>query len=86
MGNIFVPHGIPFRPELLDRRRHVDRVPGDHGIGQQVQAPRLVRLLLLLLPPDRALVGEEQELPQGVQGLALVELGVDPPAVGFVSR
>jgi hypothetical protein len=37
-----------------------------------------VRLLLLLLPPDLAPVGEKQELPQRVQGLALVELGVDP--------
>jgi hypothetical protein len=35
-------------------------------------------MLFLLLPPDFAPVGEEQELPQRVQGLAIAEVGVDP--------
>src|SRR4051812_21426396 len=65
--------------ESLDRRCHGDRVPRDHTVGQQVQAHRLVHLFLLLPPPDLAPAGEEQELPQRVQGLALVNLGVDPP-------
>jgi hypothetical protein len=46
------------------------------NVRQQIRAHRPVRLFLLLLPPDLAPVGEEQELPQRVHGLALVELGV----------
>src|SRR5262249_13186571 len=42
---------------------------------------RLVPQLLLLLSPQHALVGEQQELPQAVHGLALVELAEDPPTV-----
>jgi hypothetical protein len=36
-------------------------------------------LLFFLLATHLTPVGEEQELPQGVQRLALVDLGVDPP-------
>jgi hypothetical protein len=32
-----------------------------------------------LLLPKHTLVGEQQELPQAVQGLPLVELGIDSP-------
>ena len=80
-GDVLLVHRLALGPELLDHRGHVDRVPGHHRVGHQVQAARLVPQLLLLLLPERALVGEQQELPQAVQGLALVELGVDPPPV-----
>ena len=49
MGNIFVPYWIAFRAQLLNRRCHVYRVPGDHGIREQIETPGLIRLLLLLL-------------------------------------
>ena len=80
-GDVLLVHRLALRPETFDHSGHVDRVPGHHRVGHQVQAPRLVPQFLLLLLPERALVGEEQELPQAVEGLALVELAEDPPPV-----
>jgi hypothetical protein len=68
---------VPVDAKPVDRCRHVAGVPRDHRVGQQVRARRLVHLLLLLLRPDPAPVGEEPELLQRVQRLPLVELGVD---------
>jgi len=79
--DVLVTHRAPLAPELIYRRRHVQRVPGDDGVGEEVQASRLVRLGILLLPADLPLVGEEEELAKRMEGLALVELPVDPPAV-----
>jgi hypothetical protein len=78
MSQIGLLNRMPVDAKPVDRRRHVDCIPRDHRVGQEVQAGRLVHLLLLLLPPDLAPIGEEQELPQRVQRLPLVELGVDP--------
>lgn len=44
----------------------VDGVPDDDGVGDEVEAQGLVGLLLGLAFADVALVGEEQEAPQGV--------------------
>ena len=77
-GDVLLVHRLALRPETVDHGGHVDRVPGHHRVGHQVQAASLVPQLLLLLLPERALVGEQQELPQAVQGLALVELAEDP--------
>ena len=78
MSQIGVLNRMPVDAKPVDRCRHIDRVPRDHRVGQEVQAGRLVHLFFLLLPPDLAPVGKEQELSQGVQRFPLVELGVDP--------
>lgn len=66
MRHIFFPHWIAFRPELVYDRRHIHRVPDDHGIREQIQTAGLIGLVLLLFAPNRALVGKEQKLPQRV--------------------
>jgi hypothetical protein len=66
---------------LVEHRGQVDRIPGHHRIGQQIQARRLMQQFLFLLFPQDPLVGEHQEFTQRVQGLALVELSLDPSPV-----
>src|SRR5256885_15088024 len=84
MRNVFVLHRIAFRTELLNRYRHIHRVPGDDSIGEQIETPGLVGLFFLLLATNRALVGKEEELTQRMEGFAFVELGVDAPSVGLI--
>lgn len=71
-------------------RRHGQAVvvggPGDHGVGDQGQAPGLRGLGLQVPAADGALVGVEQATAQGVQALALVQLPGDAPPVGFVRQ
>jgi hypothetical protein len=57
VGQVGLLDLVPVDAEPVERRRHVDRIPRDHAVGQQVQAHGLVRLLLLLLPTDLAPVG-----------------------------
>jgi len=58
----------------LERFGHVHRVPGDDRVGRQVQAEHLRRLVFELRATDLALIGEEQEAPEVVELLALVQL------------
>ena len=69
---------------MRQRRVHVDGIPIDDRIGEQVQASCLVRLLGELLAADLAFPGEEEESPEHVNRLALVELNCDPPAILLV--
>jgi hypothetical protein len=80
-GDILLLHRPAFGSNLFDHGGHVDRVPCHHRVGRQVQAACLVPQLIFLLLPERALIGEEQELPQAVERLTLVNLTEDPPQV-----
>ena len=62
---------IPVRLELVDDRLHVDRVPDHHRIGDEIQAGRLMHLLLGLFPADGALIGEKEEAAQGMEACRL---------------
>jgi len=42
MGEITVLHGIAFLLELLHHRCHVDRIPDDDGICDQIETQRLM--------------------------------------------
>ena len=84
MRDVFVPHRIAFRPKLFNRRRHIHGIPGDDGIGEQIETPGLIGLFFFLLAPDRAFVGKEEELPQRMEGFAFIELRVDTPPIGFI--
>lgn len=78
-GNVCLIHRPAFGSKLVDHGGHVHRVPVHYRVGDQVQAPRLVPQLLFLPLAERSLVREQQELPQAVEGLTLVELGVNSP-------
>lgn len=67
--------------ESRDHFVHVDGVPGDDRIDDEIEAARLVRLLLLVTATHLALVCEEEVVPQCVKGFALVDLRADPPTV-----
>lgn len=81
VDDIFVPHRVAFRSQLVNRSRHIHRIPRDHGIGKQIQASSLIGLGLFLFATERATVGEEEKLPQGMERFTFVELGMDPSAV-----
>ena len=56
----------PLRSELFYGGIHVDGVPGDNGVCDQVEAEGLVRLLIGLAALHLALAGEEQEATECV--------------------
>lgn len=43
-GEVIVSDRMPIHPEVVDCSGHVDRFPDDHGIGQQTQTARAIRL------------------------------------------
>ena len=75
--DIVVVHRVALLTELIQYCRDVDGIPGDNGVGDQIQARRLVRLSILLLPADLALVRKEEKLPKRMERLALIELAVE---------
>jgi len=58
--------------EVLLDAADVDGVPGDHGVGEQVQAQGLGVLFVLVALADFAAVGVEDVLAQGVDCFAFV--------------
>jgi hypothetical protein len=60
---------------------HVDGVPRDHCVGDEIEAECLHRLVLVFCPTDLAFVREEEEPTEVVQRLALVELDADSPSI-----
>ena len=71
----------PLSPQLFDGGVHVKGAPGDGSVRDEVQTEDLVGLLISLTALDLALVSEEQEAPEGVEGLSFVQLAVDPTTV-----
>ena len=70
--------------QQVDGGGDVDRVPADHSVGDQVEAERLIGLILGSPVADLGLVGEEDEPAEGVEGLAFAELALDTAPVGLV--
>ena len=52
----------------------VYRIPNDHGVRDESEAPRLVGLGFLLLPANDAFVGHEEKIPERVQGFGFCRL------------
>jgi hypothetical protein len=63
---------------------HVDGIPDNHCIRQDIQTGRLVVLVFLIFLRHGTIADKEQKLPQLVQSLAFVELGVHPVTQGLV--
>ena len=65
----------PLSPQLFDGGVHVKGAPGDDSVRDEVQTEDLVGLLISLTALDLALVSEEQEAPEGVEGPLLCSAG-----------
>ncbi len=79
----------PLSPQLFDGGVHVEGVPGDDSVRDEVQAEDLVGLLISLTALDLALVSEEQEAPECVEGLrkaSCTEQGSGPSGAGCNGR
>jgi hypothetical protein len=72
MCQIVFTHRVIFGTELVQHRLHVHRIPDDHGVRDEIEAPRLVGLGFLFLPANDAFVGHEEKIPERVQGFAFV--------------
>ena len=46
---------------------HIDCIPDNHGIGQQIQTGGLIRLAFLIFLGDHAFTGKKEEFPQIMQ-------------------
>ena len=84
MCQIVFLHRAVFGTELVQHRLHVHRIPDDHRVRDEIEAPCLVGLSFLLLTANDTFVGHEEKISERVQGFALVELGIDPSAVVFI--
>jgi hypothetical protein len=62
-------------PSGIQGSLHLDRVPDNHGMSQEIQTGRLMALPFLVLLAHNALACKEEQLAQIMQFLAFVELG-----------
>jgi hypothetical protein len=83
MRQIVFLYRVIFGTELVQHHLHVRRIPDDHRVCDEIDAPRLVGLGFLLLTANHAFVGHEKKISECVQKFAFIELGIDPPAVVF---
>jgi hypothetical protein len=72
--------------ELVDRELRVDGVPDHDRVDDESQAERLLLLLVGVAVPRLAFVGVEQDAPQPVEVLALVQLPPVPSAELLVAE
>src|SRR2546421_10598951 len=81
MHEITVCYRMSLRSQVSDCISYVDGVPSHYGIGDQIETTGLIGLIFGLVPTDVALIGKEEKLPEGMQGLPLVELSVNAPSI-----
>lgn len=74
MSYVFVSLRVAFVGELVENFLVVNGVPGYYRICKEVETQGLISLIFRISFFHLAFSGEEQEAPQGVQVLALVEL------------
>lgn len=81
MGEITLLHGIALLPELLHDGCHIDGVPHDHRIGDQVEATGLMGQNLPSRVAQVSLVRNDESRAEVVEGLAFVELPQNAAAI-----
>ena len=84
MDQVFRLNWIAFVLSDLQGGLQMHRIPNNHGIGQQIQVGRLVRLASLKFLGDNTLLGKEEKFWQIRHFLAFVKLGLDEPAQGMI--
>jgi len=71
MHQILVLYRVALGPQLRNYFLHIDRVPHDDRIGQQVQAAHDLLLGFFLFAAQYPVAPKPEPAPQGVQLLAL---------------
>jgi hypothetical protein len=84
MGEITFLHGIALLFELLHHGRHINSVPHDDRVGDQLEAAGLMGQFLAPSAAQLTSVGDEQVGTQVVERLALIELSQDAASVLLV--
>ncbi len=84
MDEVFFLNRISLKSQGVEGRLHIDCVPDDDSIGQEIQTSRLIGLPFLIFLTHNPFAGKEEKLPQIVELLAFVELGVDTLTQGFI--
>ena len=84
MGEVFFLDRIPLPSYGIQCGLHVDGIPNNHGIGQQIQTSRLVGLPFLIFLTYHPFACEEEKLPEIMKLLAFVELRMDTSAQGVI--
>ena len=84
MYEITVCYCMSLRSQIRNSVHHIGCVPGDYCVGHQVETAGLIGLIFGLMPSNVALISEKEKLPEGMQGLPFVELGVYTPSVVWV--
>src|SRR6266567_1491007 len=83
MDEITVCYCMPLGSQIRNSIHHVGRVPRHYRIGYQVETAGLIGLIFGLMPPNVSLIGEKEKLPESMQCLPLVKLGMNaPPIIG----
>jgi hypothetical protein len=83
MDQILFVDGTTLGTEVVEHRLDIHGISHHHGIGQEIETHCLIRLGFLVFAANDAHVGDEEEIPQGVEGFTFIELGIDTAAVLF---
>ncbi len=86
MGDDIIDHLVAIGPVGVDRFGQVARRGKHAGVGDEGQAERLHRLVVVVAVADVAPVAERQEPSEVVHRLAPVELAADPAPESFVGE
>src|SRR6266508_5260521 len=76
MGEVFVVDGLALAGELTSGGVGVDGVPGEHAVGDQVEALGLEVLVARAALVELAAVGMDDPAAQGVDGSAAERTGL----------
>lgn len=83
----FLRNGEARRAEVIEHGLPVHRMPDDDRMRDESETQRLGGLRFLLPAADDALVRHKEQVAEGVQGFALLELGIEPaPSVFTLQR
>ena len=84
MGEVFFLNRIPLPSYGIQSGLHVDGVPDNHRVGQQIQTSCLIGLAFLIFLAYNPFACKEEEFAEIVELFAFVELSVDAAAQGFI--
>ena len=84
MDQVFFLHRIPLMLDGIQSSLHGDGMPNNDSVRQEIQAPRLMGLAVLILLRHRPFACKEAKWPQIMELFACVELRMDTPALGFI--
>ena len=77
VDEVFFLDRISLTSQGVEGSLHIDRVPDDDSIGQEIQTSRLIGLAFFILLTHYPFAGKEEKLPQIMELLPFVELGMD---------